>query len=72
MECQPETGRVKCLEFTIDEDSIIVTISIKLSIREFLGHVKDIYEYAVHYSGRITQDKAKQIMQDNRDTNDEH
>ena len=61
---------MKIIEFITDHDDIIIRISIKLSISEFLKRVSDIYQYALKYSDDISQEKAKEIRQDNMDSSD--
>tara|TARA_R100001244_G_scaffold131806_1_gene105846 strand:+ start:1436 stop:1612 length:177 start_codon:yes stop_codon:yes gene_type:complete len=54
--------------FSVDEEYIVVTVSIKLSIKDFLSRVTEIYQYAVHYSKHcIVEEQAKSIMHDRED-----
>jgi hypothetical protein len=53
------------IQFDVDQEDIIVTVSFKLSIREFLNRVREVYEYASNYNSvGIGNNKAKLIEQD--------
>ena len=36
------------LLFAVEQDDVIITVSIRLGIRDFLARVREIYEYAVN------------------------